>query len=440
MIFVWFGRQSNAKPPSATQRDRVRGVIEWLAMFRSTLRLAAGLALLAAGGCRSDPDKPLGPADSYILFAPVAGKLEGGLPVVRRLDIKDDAVQPLHRLLESSFAFEMLRTAYLAKQFVREASADGRRFTAAAQRIAAEPTCLVLGIERQPYGLGLALPQTFSGFQSRPRLPWIGLPADPAADKALVQTVSGRLATYIAHFVATAGTLSDGIPPPPALVEGYRIAMEVIAREWRVGSGPAGVVQMEEGSSAQREIFANVRENRYIFQQDGASLRVARDLLEDPGVAATVIYRMAQSRALAGRVAPEAFYAPLASNRFPPGVSPAAVLGTFRNFQAKLLGAWATAVLRGRPPRDVIDLVALYAAAFPTERLEAVRILVVTTFGATVRVGGVSTKSKDATRALAELTALTAEVVASHRSLRDALTGANADAGAAPGRALGHEK
>jgi hypothetical protein len=116
------------------------------------------------------------------------------------------------------------------------------------------------------------------------------------------------------------------------------------------------------------------------------------------------------------------------------------VLGTFRNFQAKLLGAWATAVLRGRPPRDVIDLVALYAAAFPTERLEAVRILVVTTFGATVRVGGVSTKSKDATRALAELTALTAEVVASHRSLRDALTGANADAGAAPGRALGHEK
>jgi hypothetical protein len=159
-------------------------------MFRSCLRLAAGLAVVAACGCRSDPDKPLGPADSYVLFSPVAGKLEGSLPVMRRLDIKDQAVQPLPQLLESSFAFEMLRTAYLAKQFVREASADGRRFTAAAQRTAAEPTCLVLGIERQPYGRGLALPQTFGGLQSRPHLPWIGLPADPSADKALVQTLS----------------------------------------------------------------------------------------------------------------------------------------------------------------------------------------------------------------------------------------------------------
>jgi len=392
---------------------------------------------VAACGCRSDPDKPLGPADSYILFAPVAGKLEGALPVMRRLDIKDQAVQPLPQLLESSFAFEMLRTAYLVKQFVREGSADGQRFTAAAQHLAAEPTCLVLGMEREPYGLGLALPETLGGLQSRPQLPWIGFPANPAADKALVQTVTGRLATYVAHFVATAGALSDASPPPSVLVEGYRIAMEVIAREWRVGSGPAGVIQVEEGSSTQREIFANVRENRYVMRQDGVTLRAARDLLEDPGVAATVIYRMAQSRALAGRVAPAAFYAPLASNRFPPGVSPAAVLGTFRNFQAKLLGTWATAVLRGRSPRDVVDLVELYAAAFPTERYEAVRIFVVTTFGATARVGGVSTKSKDATRALEELTALTAEVVASQHSLREALAGSAADAGGGPGRAFG---
>ncbi len=392
---------------------------------------------MAACGCRSDPDKPLGPADSYILFAPVVGKLEGALPVVRRLDIKDQAVQPLPQLLESSFAFEMLRTAYLAKQFVREASADGQRFTAAAQRLGAEPTCLVLGLERQPYGRGLALPQTFGGVQSRPGLPWIGLPTEPSADKALVQTLTGRLATYVAHFVATAGVLSDGSVPPPVLVEGYRMAMEVIAREWRESPGPAGVIQVEEGSSAQREIFANVRENRYVLQQDGTTLRAARDLLEDPGVAATVIYRMAQSRALAGRVAPEAFYAPLASNRFPPGVSPAAVLGTFRNFQAKFLGSWATAVLRGHAPRDVIDLVDLYGAAFPAERAEAVRIFVVTTFGATVKTGGVSTRPQDSTRALAELTALKAEVVAARRSLREALSASTGDAGAGPGRVPG---
>jgi hypothetical protein len=45
-----------------------------------------------------------------MLFAPVAGKVDGVFPVVRRLDIKDEAVQPLPWLLESTFAFEMVRT------------------------------------------------------------------------------------------------------------------------------------------------------------------------------------------------------------------------------------------------------------------------------------------------------------------------------------------
>jgi hypothetical protein len=332
----------------------------------------------------------------------------------------------------------MVRTSYLAKQFVREASADGQPFTAAARRNAAEPTCLVLGLEPKPYGRGLALPRTFGGMQERPYLPWIGLPADPSADKALAQTLAGRLATYVAHFVGTAGVLADAAPPPPALVEGYRIAMEVIAREWRVGTGPAGVIQLDEGSTAQREIFANVRENRYVLRQDGVSLRDAHELVEDPGVAATVIYRMAQSHSLAGRAAPDAFYQPFAAGRLFPGVSPAAILGSFRNFQAKLLGTWATAVLRGHPPRDVIDLVDLYGLAFPAERAEAVRIFVVTTFGATVKPGGVSSKPKDATRALAELTDLAGEVVAGKRSLREALTVHAVDVGARPGRSSSH--
>ena len=259
------------------------------------------------------------------------------------------------------------------------------------------------------------------GVQLHPGLPWIGLPADPSRDKALVQTLAGRLASYVAHFVATAGLLSGGTTPPPILVEGYRIAMEVIAREWRVTPGPAGVIQVGEGSSTQREIFANVRENRYVLERDGATLREARDLLADPGVAGTIIHRMAESRVLAGRVAPETFYAPFASNRFPPGVSPAAVLGTFRNFQAKFLGAWATAVARGRAPRDVVDLIEIYGAAFPAERAEAIRIFVVTTFGATVKAGGVSTNPRDAPRALAELTVLTTAAVGGKLSLRQVL-------------------
>lgn len=387
------------------------------------------LLAIAPSGCRGNPDQPLGPADSYLLFAPEAGKSEAGLPLVRRLGIKDESVQPLPPLLESSFAFEMLRTAYLAKQFVRDAKIEGRTFSAAAQRNAAEPTVFVLGREASPYGRGLALPGSlFGAAQPYPNLTWVGLPAEPAADKALVQTVAGRLATLVAHFVGSGGELQAGTPPPVVLADGYRIAIEVIAREWRIGKGPEGVIQTDVGTRAQREIFGKVRENRYVLADDGASVRPAGELLQDPGVAATIMYRMAQSRALASRVAPEAFYAPFASNRFPPGVSPAAVLGTFRNFQAKLLGAWAGAVSKGQAPKDVLDLVELYGATFPAERHEAVRICVVTTFGATVRPGGVSTRPQDDTRSLAELTALTAEVVAGRRSLREALSAAS-DAG-----------
>ena len=153
-------------------------------MSNHSTRFAVGLAILAWGGCRSDANKPLGPADSYILFAPVAGKADGAFPVVRRLDIDDESVKPIPYLLEASFPFEMVRTTYLVKQFVRDATVDGQPFSAVARRNAEEPTCMVLGIERWPYGLGLglSLSKLFGGVQSRPRLPWIGVPADPARD------------------------------------------------------------------------------------------------------------------------------------------------------------------------------------------------------------------------------------------------------------------
>ena len=68
-------------------------------------------------------------------------------------------------------------------------------------------------------------------------------------------------------------------------------------------------------------------------------------------------------------------------DRVPEGISPAAVLGPFRNFQAKLLSAWGRAVLEGNPPANIADLVEAYGRALPAERAEIVRIFVVTTFG-----------------------------------------------------------
>ena len=116
----------------------------------------------------------------------------------------------------------------------------------------------------------------------------------------------------------------------------------------------------------------------------------------------------------------------------PPGVSPAAILGTFRNFQAKLLGSWAAAVLRGEAPKDIVDLINAYGAEFPTERAEVIRIFVVTTFGGTIKPGGSSMLPQDARQTLAELTTLAAEVVAGRKTLRDALGVDGPDGSPAP--------
>jgi hypothetical protein len=163
-----------------------------------------------------------------------------------------------------------------------------------------------------------------------------------------------------------------------------------------------------------------VRENRYVMGADGAP-RPAAELLADPGVAATVLYRLAQSKSVGRKIAPDAVYAPFVKDRIPEGISPAAVLGPFRNFQAKLLSAWARAVLEGRPPADIADLVDAYGRALPAERSEIVRIFVVTTFGTTVKPGGVRPPTANPGDALPELTALAAEVAAGKMSSHAAL-------------------
>src|SRR6185503_8115823 len=175
--------------------------------------------------------------------------------------------------------------------------------------------------------------------------------------------------------------------------------------------GPAGTIPADAGTPRQRELFAAIRENRFAVTTGGAP-RPAPDLLADPGLAATVIYRLAQSKSVGRKVAPPEVYAPFVKDRVPPGVSPAAVLGPFRNFQAKLLSAWGLAVLAGKPPRDVADWIEAYGRALPAEKLEAVRVFVITTYGATVRVGGVPPAPDKSGQALAVLTALAAEVAA----------------------------
>ena len=375
--------------------------------------LGLTLLVLGSGGCHRD--HALGLPDSFVVYAPVEGapRSPAGLPLVASVAADDPRAEPLYRQLNLGFASEVLRTDYLAKQLVREANVGGKRYPDDARAAAAQPTAFVVGGPvGAKMGRGLALKGTFGGVDEHPEVGWLALPAYPDQDRALPQTLAGLIG-YAAAARVAAGAAT---PPPRPLLEGYAEALEGIAREWRMGEGPAGT---------QRELFAGVRENKYVLGADGAP-RAAADLLEDPGVAATVLYRLAQSKAVGRKVAPAEVYAPFVTDRIPEGVSPAAVLGPFRNFQAKLLSAWGRAVLEGRPPRDIGDLVEAYGRALPAERADVIRIFVITTYGASVKPGGVRPPTADPGTALPELTALAAEVAAGKLSTRSALQAAAA--------------
>jgi hypothetical protein len=375
------------------------------------------VAAASQAGCRRDPT--LGLPDSYLVLTPVVDaqgtptRSPAGLPIVEQLALDDSRAAALHKQIAVGIVGEVLRTDYLAKQLVRDLSVGGNTFPEAARVAAREPTIFVVGRGLEPFGIGFAQKGFFGAAKERPDVPWIGLKEDVGEDRAMPQTVAGLLARRVMSRVV--GTAS-----PPVLVDGYGKAIEIIAREWRVGEGPEGAVAPDAGTGTQRALFAGVRENQFAVGPDGAP-RPAAELLADPGLAATVIYRLAQSKAVGRHVAPADVYAPFVSERVPPGVSPAAVLGPFRNFQAKLLTAWARAVLAGTAPADVAALVEAYGRAMPAERAEALRIFVVTTYGATVKPGGVRATGAAAAAALPELTALAAEVAAGRLSPRAAL-------------------
>jgi hypothetical protein len=399
----------------------------------------AAFGLLAA--CAPTGEGTLGPPDGYLLFGldSPAPSAAGRFPTVRKLPLDEGVALELGRLFADGFGAEMVRTVHLAKQLVRNGIFDGKRFADEARTAAGDPLCLVVGIDQDaPFARGLTFPRWLLGPAERPGTVWLGLPAGLEDDKALVQTVTGRLAAHVAQWVGTAGRLDAAPPPSSTLAEGYRMAMEVIAREWRVVKGPRGNVAPDAGTPDQRRLFADVREGRLILTPDGSALRPPAELLTDAGVAATVLYRLAQTRSVAQRVAPAAAYQPFVAGPLPEGVTGAAVLGPFRNFQAKLLQAWARAVMEGRPPVDLVDMLESYGGQFPDERAEVLRVFLATTFAGTVEPGGLSRRPEDAPQTVAALAALGEEIAAGRRTLRDALKrrdGTPPEAPLAPGTA-----
>jgi hypothetical protein len=397
--------------------------------------MSAGLRLwigLLVAGC-AGPEAPLGPADSYLLLAPVAAGTQstGGLPVVDRLDDDGPAAMVLNKLFAEGFAAELMRTVHLAKQLVRYQGPGGGGYDDKLRQQAAEPLCLVLGLDGTgARSRGLAVARWLRDPVDRPGTVWLGVPAAVVDDPAAVQSVSGRLAAHAVSWVLGGEPGQAGEEPP--LAQAYRMAMEVIAREWRVGRGPSSALSSTAGTEAQRHLFADVRENRGALGPDGKTLRPAAELLTDPQVAATVIYRLAQLRSVAQTVAGPEIYTPFVAGPLPEGISGAAVLGPIRNFQAKLFTAWGRAVGAGHPPRDIVELLEAYLAAFPAERKDVLRVFLVTTYLGTLRREGMSRDPERADQAAAEVAAALDDVLAGRRGLRDALSEPPQPANAAP--------
>jgi hypothetical protein len=145
----------------------------------------------------------------------------------------------------------------------------------------------------------------------------------------------------------------------------------------------------------------------------------AEQIANDPNVIATFLYRLAASPA-GHRLAPDDLYRPFVPELPPAGISPGRLLGSFRSFQAKLLACWDRARRQGRPPRDLIDLVEVYAAAYPEERPEVTRIFLVTTYGRTARSGGIDPRLPPE-EVESRLAALTAEVLFGRSGLRSGM-------------------
>lgn len=327
----------------------------------------------------------------------------------------------LRHLLASGFGAELLRTYAMTK-----------RFAAATAGYHETPTTIALGT-----------PDT-AGDRRLPRraqIGWWRTTIDEDAPLIWIDDSPERRdrSTMVDLVSALAAAIVDVIAPgsdcphsgASTLRQGYVAFLQVVGSEWRP---PRTTDDRDE--LRRLGIVAHVHANDAVLADRGAVLanddavstwvmrdrqvpqaRPARDMIGDPLVVATVLYRLASSD-LSRRMADPAIYRPFLEAQPPRDVHPALLLGAFRNFQAKLLAAWGRAAAAKRPPRDLIDLVEAYAEAFPAERAEATRIFLVTTYGATALPAGVQAGGAPE-HIEAELAMLTADVLFGRRGLRD---------------------
>jgi hypothetical protein len=338
--------------------------------------------------------------DDYLLLRRSAAPDARAPTLLATAARNDGEASYVRHLLADGFGAELLRTYAMTKRFAAETSS-----------YRAAPTTIALGTPEGP-----ATP-------ARPRAVQMGWwrTTKPAAEPIIWIDDGGarrQRSTMVDLVSAFGAAIADVVAPESgepyaqsgALRAGYIAFLQVVAAEWRP---PRDTDDRDDlrGLSA----FADVRANDAVLRSHGDG----RKMTGDPLVVASVLYRMASS-GLGQRMADPQVYGPFLEARPPKDVHPALLLGAFRNFQAKLLGAWSRARAAGHPPHDLVDLVEAYADAYPAERAEATRIFLVTTYAATALPDGVSA-DEPPSEVESRLAMLTADVLFGRRGLRDGL-------------------
>jgi len=335
--------------------------------------------------------------DDYLLLR--RAKAAGGADEPTRLALaspNDAEAYYLRHLLASGFGAELMRTYAMTKRFA--ASTAGTHET---------PTTIALGTPdaRAARARRVEIGWWRTTIAGDAPIIWIddseGRP-DRSTMADLVSGLGGAIVDVVAPETGAAHS------PSAALRAGYVAFLEVVAAEWR----PPRATDDRDDLRRLR-VFADVRGNDAVLRREGHP----REMVGDPGVVATVLYRLASSE-LGRQMADTSVYRPFLEAQPPRDVHPALLLGAFRNFQAKLLAAWSRAAAGGRPPHDVIDLVEAYGDAYPAERATATRIFLVTTYGATALPDGVRADEAPE-RVESQLAMLTADVLFGRRGLRD---------------------
>ena len=306
------GRLRRADPPPADvlrgargvrlndgRRSRLRQRRAGELRGRGTVVLAVACAL-APAGCHRDTTvgapirssvAPVPPREA----PPPRRSSQAGLPVVAKVRLDDPHAEPLHqqvrgRVRRGGPAHRLSGQAARARAHRRR-----HRYPDGSARRPAQPTVLHRGRPargRTRPARGIALKGRSAARTSTPTCLGRRLTPTPTT----IARCRRRSPDRSARWPLRASRRRDAPTRRGRWSTAYARALEVIAREWRVGEGPPGRCRPTPAPAAQRELFAAVRENRYIARRRRRAARRRAELLADPGVAATVLYRLAQSK------------------------------------------------------------------------------------------------------------------------------------------------